>query len=71
MAQLKLKNQRCCTNRTGKRSYLEYFENLKERLEWIKQQAGAISTGWKGIDQKLRWAEQRRNDIQEGFLWRR
>lgn len=32
---------------------LEYFENPKERLEWIKQQAGAISTGWKGIDQKL------------------
>ena len=32
---------------------LDYFENPKERLEWIKRQAGAISTGWKGIDQKL------------------
>lgn len=32
---------------------IEYFENPKERLEWIKQQAGAVSTGWKGIDQKL------------------
>ncbi len=32
---------------------LDYFANPKERLEWIKQQAGAISTGWKGIDQKL------------------
>ncbi len=32
---------------------LDYFENPKERLEWIKQQAGAISTGWSGIDQKL------------------
>ena len=32
---------------------LDYFENPKERLEWIKAQAGAISTGWKGIDQKL------------------
>ncbi len=32
---------------------LEYFENPKERLEWIKQQAGAISTGWKMFDQKL------------------
>ena len=32
---------------------LEYFENPKERLEWIKAQAGAVSTGWKGIDQKL------------------
>jgi archaellum biogenesis ATPase FlaH len=32
---------------------LDYFENPKERLEWIKQQAGATSTGWKGIDQKL------------------
>ena len=32
---------------------LDYFENPKERLEWIKSQAGAISTGWKGIDQKL------------------
>jgi archaellum biogenesis ATPase FlaH len=32
---------------------LDYFENPKERLEWIKQQAGAVSTGWKGIDQKL------------------
>jgi len=32
---------------------LEYFENPKERLEWIKAQSGATSTGWKGIDQKL------------------
>src|SRR6056300_419485 len=32
---------------------LEYFENPKERLQHIKSQAGAISTGWKGIDQKL------------------
>ena len=32
---------------------LDYFENPKERLEWIKAQAGAISTGWKDIDQKL------------------
>ena len=32
---------------------LDYFANPKERLEWIKQQAGALSTGWKAIDQKL------------------
>ena len=32
---------------------LDYFDNPKERLEWIKAQAGAVSTGWKGIDQKL------------------
>ena len=32
---------------------LDYFDNPKERLEWIKKQAGAVSTGWKGIDQKL------------------
>ena len=32
---------------------LEYFANPKERLQWIKEQAGAYSTGWKGIDQKL------------------
>jgi archaellum biogenesis ATPase FlaH len=32
---------------------LDYFENPKERLEWIKQQAGATSSGWKGVDQKL------------------
>lgn len=32
---------------------LEYYENPKERLEWIRQQAGAVSTGWKDIDQKL------------------
>src|SRR6056300_247046 len=32
---------------------LDYFDNPKERLEWIKAQAGAISTGWKAIDQKL------------------
>ena len=32
---------------------LDYFDNPKERLEWIKAQAGAVSTGWKGIDHKL------------------
>ena len=32
---------------------LDYFENPKERLQWIKDQSGAISTGWKGIDHKL------------------
>ena len=32
---------------------IEYFANPKERLQWIKEQAGAYSTGWKGIDQKL------------------
>ena len=32
---------------------LEYFENPKERLEWIKQQSGAVSSGWKMFDQKL------------------
>ena len=32
---------------------IEYFENPKERLEWIKKQSGAVSTGWKGIDRKL------------------
>ena len=32
---------------------IEYFENPKERLEWIKKQSGAVSTGWKGIDHKL------------------
>ena len=32
---------------------LDYFENPKERLQWIKDQAGAISTGWKGLDHKL------------------
>ena len=32
---------------------LDYFENPKERLQWIKDQAGAISTGWKAIDHKL------------------
>ena len=32
---------------------LDYFANPKERLEWIKKQAGAVSTGWKAIDQKL------------------
>ena len=32
---------------------LEYFDNPKERLQWIKDQSGAISTGWKGIDHKL------------------
>lgn len=32
---------------------LDYFANPKERLEWIKAQAGAVSTGWKSIDHKL------------------
>ena len=32
---------------------LDYYENHKERLQWIKDQAGAISTGWKNFDQKL------------------
>lgn len=32
---------------------LDYFANPKERLQWIRDQAGAISTGWKSIDQKL------------------
>jgi replicative DNA helicase len=32
---------------------LDYYENPKERLEWIKCQAGALSTGWKAIDKKL------------------
>ena len=32
---------------------LDYFENPKERLQHIKSQAGAVSTGWKHIDQKL------------------
>jgi len=32
---------------------LEYFENPKARLQWIKDQGGAISTGWKSIDRKL------------------
>ena len=32
---------------------LEYFANPKERLQWIKEQAGAYSTGWSGIDSKL------------------
>lgn len=32
---------------------LDYFENPKERLQWIKDQKGATSTGWKAIDQKL------------------
>ena len=32
---------------------LEYFENPKERLEWIKAQSGATSTGWKMFDHKL------------------
>ena len=32
---------------------IEYYENPKERLQWIKDQAGAISTGWKMFDQKL------------------
>ena len=32
---------------------IEYFEDPKARLQWIKDQAGAISTGWKGIDHKL------------------
>jgi archaellum biogenesis ATPase FlaH len=32
---------------------LDYYEDPKGRLEWIKNQAGAISTGWKKFDQKL------------------
>jgi len=32
---------------------IEYFEDPKARLQWIKDQAGAVSTGWKGIDMKL------------------
>ena len=32
---------------------IEYFENPKERLLWIKSQAGTVSTGYKAIDQKL------------------
>jgi len=32
---------------------IEYFENPKERLEWIKKQSGTVSTGWKAIDHKL------------------
>lgn len=32
---------------------LEYFENPKERLQYIKSQSGAVSTGWQGIDRKL------------------
>ena len=32
---------------------LDYFEDPKGRLQWIKDQSGAISTGWKGIDHKL------------------
>ena len=32
---------------------LEYFEIPKERLQYIKSQAGAIRTGWKKFEQKL------------------
>jgi len=32
---------------------LDYFANPKERLEWIKQQAGAVKTGWRDLDFKL------------------
>ena len=32
---------------------LEYFEDPKARLQWIKDQSGAISTGWKAVDHKL------------------
>jgi len=32
---------------------LDYYANPKERLEWIKNQAGAISTGWQAMDRKL------------------
>lgn len=32
---------------------LDYFANPRERLQWIKNQAGAVSTGWKTIDHKL------------------
>ena len=34
---------------------LDYFENPKERLQHIKSQAGAVSTGWKHIDPKTVW----------------
>ena len=32
---------------------LDYFDNPKERLQWIKDQAGATPTRWKMFDQKL------------------
>jgi KaiC/GvpD/RAD55 family RecA-like ATPase len=32
---------------------LDYFENPRERLEWIKNRSGATSTGWLSIDHKL------------------
>lgn len=32
---------------------LDYFDNPLERLQWIKDQSGATSSGWKGIDKKL------------------
>lgn len=32
---------------------LDYFDDPRGRLEWIKNQAGATSTGWKAIDDKL------------------
>jgi len=32
---------------------LEYFDNPKERLQYIKSQAGATSTGWRDVDRKL------------------
>lgn len=32
---------------------LDYFENPLERLQWIKDQSGAISSGWRDIDKKL------------------
>ncbi len=32
---------------------LNYYENPKERLEAIKENKGQLSTGWKGVDDKL------------------
>tara|TARA_B110000977_G_scaffold18633_1_gene22496 strand:+ start:7474 stop:8856 length:1383 start_codon:yes stop_codon:yes gene_type:complete len=32
---------------------LEYFDNPKERLQYIKSQSGATSTGWRDVDRKL------------------
>lgn len=32
---------------------LDYFANPKERLQWIRSQSGATSTGWKALDDKL------------------
>lgn len=32
---------------------LSYFEDPKTRLQWLLDQKGAVSTGWKDVDQKL------------------